>query len=93
MVINKSFNFDEVLVGISLVTFVKERNVPLSLSFVYEATLYWCVYFFENKIQNIVKFQAYLAERVLEHNHNWSEQSIEWLQKEVLQFLGETDGV
>jgi len=87
MVQNRNYNFENRDVNKSLASFISDAPEKVTPVFVYEATMYWSIYWFEDRILDIVEFQEYIALLVSTHFTPL------YIQNVVLALVGETNGV
>lgn len=87
MVRNKIYDFEDRYVNKSLARFIRDAPEKTTPEFVYEATIYWAIYWFVDNILDIVDFQNYIAFLVSTHHRPL------YIQDAVLAIVGETNGV
>ncbi|RTL00152.1 MAG: hypothetical protein EKK57_07845 [Proteobacteria bacterium] len=87
MVRNKIYDFENRDVDKSLARFIRDAPEKATPVFIYESTIYWAIYWFSEKIVDIVDFQNYIALLVSAHFTPL------YIQDAVLAIVGEKNGV
>jgi len=83
MVRNKNYNFDNRDVDKSLACFISYAPETATPVFIYEATIYWAIYWFADKILDIIDFQNFIASLVSTHYTPL------YIEDTILQIVGE----